>query len=534
MNRRKFVAGLGAATVTAGGIAPPGTASPLTASATGDPGQTRIEADFDPVERSIAELELAQARGAVSAEALTSIYLRRIEQFDRRGPMLRSVLAVNPDAVAAARELDRERAQRRLRGPLHGIPILLKDNIETADPMPTTAGSLALVGARHTQDSPLAARLRAAGAVILGKANLSEWANFRSTHSCSGWSGVGGQTRCPYQPARNPSGSSAGPAAAASASLCAAAVGTETDGSILAPASINGLVGLKPTVGLVSSAGIVPISSRQDTAGPMTRSVADAALLLSVMAAPRADWPGARWPLEPAARGLKLGVMQSPPSTHPLVERESQQWFRMLESEGFTLVAVPMPKEWPSLSDLELEVLLYDFKAELNAYLARLGATVPVRTLADLIEFNRAHAATEMPYFGQELFEQSEACGPRDSPAYRKALHHLLDLADTSGLAALFSRYGVDALIASGNGPAELIDHVWGDRFEDSGGWPPMCSAAAIAGYPSLTVPAAMIEGLPVGIALVGRRLQENTLLRIGLRVEQVMKGRRPPTLTVF
>ncbi|HVS77825.1 MAG TPA: amidase, partial [Steroidobacteraceae bacterium] len=526
MNRRKFVASLGAATVTAGAMAPPATASPLSVSEASDRGG-RGASDFDPVERSIADLQAAQARGAVSAESLTSIYLRRIEQLDRRGPMLGSVLAVNPDALAAARGLDRERAQGRLRGPLHGIPMLLKDNIETRDPLPTTAGSLALAGARHSQDSPVAARLRAAGAVILGKANLSEWANFRSTRSCSGWSAVGGQTRCPYQPARNPSGSSAGPAAAASASLCAAAIGTETDGSVLAPASINGLVGLKPTVGLVSSAGIVPISSRQDTAGPMTRSVADAALLLSVMAPARPDWEGVRLPLEPAPRGLKLGVMRPPPSTHPLVERESQQWLKLLEREGFTLVDVPMPRQWPELGDLELEVLLYDFKAEIDAYLARLGGAVPVRTLADLIEFNRAHAHAEMPYFGQELFEQAQACGPRSSPVYRKALRRLLDAADTHGLAAIFSRHQIDALVAPGNGPAELIDHVWGDRFEDSGGWPPMCSAAAVAGYPSLTVPAGMVDGLPVGIAFVARRLAESTLLRIGLRFEQAMQGRR-------
>lgn len=531
MNRRKFFSGLGAAALAAGAAPTPGVAAPIHM-AEADDTPRRAASDFDPVERSIADLQSAQARGAASAESLTSSYLERIAQLNRKGPQLGAVLAVNPAALGLARELDRERAHGKLRGPLHGIPVLLKDNIETRDPLPTTAGSLALLGARHSQDSPMAARMRAAGAVILGKANLSEWANFRSTRSCSGWSAVGGQTRCPYNPARNPSGSSAGPASAASANLCAAAVGTETDGSVLAPASINGLVGLKPTVGLVSSAGIVPISSRQDTAGPMTRSVADAALLLSAMAEPRRDWDGVRLPLEPAPKGLRLGVMRSPPSTHPLVERESQEWFKLLQREGFTLVDVPTPPQWPSLWDLELEVLLYDFKADLNAYLARLDDTVPVHTLADLIEFNRTHAAAEMPYFGQEIFEQSQACGSRNSPVYRKALHRLLDVADTNGLAAIFTRYRVDALVASGNGPAELIDHVWGDRYENSGGWPPMCSAAAIAGYPSLTVPAGMVDGLPVGIQFVARRLAEDTLLRIGQRFELAMQGRRQPILT--
>lgn len=531
MDRRKFVTGLGAAAAAAGAIPASADASASLRSKGADDAPTRGRSEFDPVERSIAELQDAQAQGAATSELLTSAYLQRIERLNRKGPRLGAVLAVNPDAVHIARDLDRERTQGKIRGPLHGIPILLKDNIETRDPLPTTAGSLALVSARHSQDSPMAARLRAAGAVFIGKANLSEWANFRSTRSTSGWSGVGGQTRCPYNPARNPSGSSSGPGSAVSANLCAAAIGTETDGSVLAPASINGLVGMKPTVGLVSSEGIVPISSRQDTAGPMTRSVADAAMMLAVMAAPRPDWSGVRLPLEPVPKGLKLGVMQSPPSTHPQVARQSQQWLELLRREGFTLVDIPTPSQWPSLWDLELEVLLYDFKADLNAYLARLHGTVPVHTLADLIAFNREHATAEMPYFGQELFEQSQARGSRDSPEYRQALHRLLDAADTKGLAAIFYHHRIDALVASGNGPAELIDHVWGDRYENSGGWPPMCSAAAIAGYPSLTVPAGMVDGLPVGIQFVARRLEEDTLLRIGLSFERAMKGRRQPLL---
>lgn len=528
MNRRGFVETLGALALAAGSNAAtavkmsPGLAEEL-------PSRARSE-EFDPVERTIAELSRAQADGHASAESLIQSYLQRIDRYDRQGPKLGAVLAVNPDAVAAARALDTARRAGKVLGPLHGIPILLKDNIETRDPLPTTAGSLALASARHSQDAPVAARLRAAGAVVLGKANLSEWANFRSSRAVSGWSAVGGQTRCPYDPTRNPSGSSAGPAAGAAANLCAAAVGSETDGSVLAPASINGLVGLKPTVGLVSSVGVIPITSRQDTTGPLTRSVADAALLLSVMAEPTAQWDGVA-SLESLPAGLRLGVLPPPASTHPQVLKQAQDWFKLLQREGFTLVDVPSPSGWSTLLEDEGEVLLYDFKADLNAYLARFNGRLPVRTLADLIEFNIAHAAAEMPFFGQEVFEQSQACGPRTSPAYEKALRHIIEVADTNGLSAIFAKYQVDALVASGNGPAELIDQVWGDQYENSGGWPPMCSAAAVAGYPSLTVPAGFVAGLPVGIHFVGPRFRDGRLLQIGRRFEQARTARQPPKL---
>ncbi|MFZ1904695.1 MAG: amidase [Steroidobacteraceae bacterium] len=514
MNRRKFLGALGAAGIAAGGK--------VSATPSG--------ADFDPSEKTIAELSRAQAQGTLSAEALTRSYLGRIERYDRRGPKLGAVLAVNPDALRAARALDAERRAGRLRGPLHGIPLLIKDNIETLDPMPTTAGSLALATARHSADAPMAARLRAAGAVVLGKANLSEWANARSSRSVSGWSGVGGQTRCPYDPTRNPSGSSAGPAAGTAANLCAAAIGTETDGSILAPASINGLVGLKPTVGLVSSAGVVPITTRQDTTGPMTRTVADAALLLAVMAQPAVRWDGIA-ALESAPHGLKLGVLPPPASTHPEVLKQSREWLKLLENEGCTLVDLPSPPGWSTLQEDEYEPALYEFKADLNAYLARFNGTLPVRTLADLIRFNEQHAAAEMPFFGQELFVQAEAYGPLTTEAYRKGLRHILEVADTRGLSALFARYQVDALVAPGNGPAELIDHVWGDRFENSGGWPTMCSAAAVVGWPSLTVPAGFVMGLPVGIHFVAPRFKEGRLLQIGRSFERARQARRPPNL---
>lgn len=508
MDRRRFVQLLGAATVT---------------SRAGEP-------SFDPVGKSIAELQRAQAAGLFSAESLTRAYLQRVDLYDRQGPKLGAVLATNPEALTVARSLDAERRAGKLRGPLHGIPLLLKDNIETLDPLPTTAGSLALASARHSVDAPMAARLRAAGAIVLGKANLSEWANFRSLHSISGWSGVGGQTRCPYDPRRNPSGSSSGPAVGTAADLCAASVGSETDGSILAPASLNGLVGLKPTVGLVSAAGVVPIASRQDTTGPMTRSVADAALMLSVMAQPGVRWDGVA-SLDNVPRGTKLGVLPPPDSTHPQVLAQRDDWLKLLQTEGFTLVDVQPPSGWDKLSDDELDVLLYDFKAEINAYLARFQGKLPVRTLADLIRFNLQHAAQEMPLFGQELFEQAEAKGPRSEPAYQKALAHILRAADRDGLAMVFEKYGVAALVASGNGPAELIDPVWGDRFENSGGWPPMCSAAAVAGYPSLTVPAGLVSGLPVGIHFVAPKFREGSLLRIGRVFERARGARRAPRL---
>jgi amidase len=519
MNRRDFLESVSALTLAAAGTAAAETAAGLSGSG------------FDPTEKSIAELSRAQAEGHVSAEGLTRSYLARIDQYDRKGPRLGAVLALNPEALSAARALDAARRAGKLQGPLHGIPMLLKDNIETRDPLPTTAGSLALASARHSEDAPMAARLRAAGCIVIGKANLTEWANFRSTRSVSGWSGVGGQTLCPYNLRRNPSGSSAGPAAGTTANLCAAAIGSETDGSILAPASINGLVGLKPTVGLVSGVGVVPITARQDITGPMTRTVADAALLMAVIAQPGVQWDGIQ-PLEQMPKGLRLGVLAAPSSAHPEVVRQSQDWLKLLEHEGFSLVDVAPPPAWATVwDDAEIEVLLYDFKADLNAYLARFKGALAVRTLADIIEFNKQHAAQEMPIFGQELFEQAEARGPRTSPAYLQALHHLEDVADTSGLAAVFAKYKVDALVAPGNGPAELIDDVWGDRYENSGGWPTMCSAAAVAGYPSLTVPAGFVDGLPVGIHFVAPRFREGRLLQIGRAFERARNARRPPQL---
>lgn len=503
-----------------------GSASLVDPISSGQPAQAR---DFDPTERSLAELAAAQARGDATAESLVQSYLKRIADLDRSGPRLGAVLALNPDVLSIARSLDAERRQGKLRGPLHGMPLLLKDNIESLDPPPTTAGSLALATARHIEDAPVIARLRAAGAIVLGKANLTEWANVRSPHSISGWSAIGGQTHNAYDVRRDPSGSSSGSAVGTAASLCAAAIGTETDASILAPASINGVVGMKPTAGLVSNLGVVPISHRQDTVGPLARGVADAALLLSVMARPSMRWDAAM-PLEDGFPSrFRVGVLPPAPSAHPEVIKQSQDWFKLLQHEGAELVDVPPPIAWEEMPAMELEVLLFECKASINEYLARLAGASPVRSLADLIAFNMRHASEEMPFFGQEYLEQAQALGPLTSAAYRDGLRNLLHASDAAGLASIFARLKVDVLAAAGNGPAELIDPVWGDRYETSGGWPAMASAAAVAGYPSLTVPAGFVASLPVGIAFVAPRFRDGMLLRVGRTFERAMTARRPP-----
>jgi amidase len=488
---------------------------------------------FDPTEQSIASLQRALLSGAVTSEALTAAYLARIARFDHHGPEYRSVLALNPAALTAARALDFERKSNRLRGPLHGIPILLKDNIETQDPVATTAGSLALARSLRPADAPLAARLRAAGAVLLGKANLSEWANFRSTRSSSGWSGIGGQARNAYARDRNPSGSSAGSAVAAAASFCAAAVGTETNGSILSPASLNGLVGLKPTVGLVSGKGVVPISPRQDTAGPMCRGVADAAVLAAVMAERPLGFGAHGTDLEAfRLRGVRIGAMPMPKAAHPDTARLFADARAALEHEGAVVVDLKNPPAFDELDEPEFEALLFEFKAAINDYLATLDRSqVEAKTLADLIAFNQAHANEELVVFGQEIFEMAQAHGPLSDPAYLKAAAILQRAADTEGLAALLAQQGVEVLLAPSNGPAELIDHVWGDRR--GGGWSQIAGAAAMAGYPSLTVPAGLVSELPVGITLVGKRNQDGLLLQVARAFERATQARVPPHLTV-
>lgn len=520
MDRRQFLISTGAVSL-AGAATEFAAAAPTLAA----------DVDYDPTERSFAELAAAMRSGRTTSAGLTAAYLARIALFDANGPRHRAVLSLDPGALAAARRLDAERAAGHVRGPLHGLPILIKDNVETRGPLPTTAGSLALAHSRRPADAPLVARLRAAGAVVLGKTNLSEWANFRSTHSSSGWSGLGGQTGNAYDPSRNPSGSSAGSAVAAAASFCAGAIGTETNGSILSPSSLNGLVGLKPTVGLVSGRGIVPISHRQDTAGPMCRTVADAAALAAAMAGRPLGYGAYGTDLEGfRLRGVHLGAMPVPKSAHPKTADLYRTARAALRGEGAVIADLTPPKALEETDEAEFEALLYEFKEAIAAYLATLDPhQVPSRNLADLIAFNRAHANEELIVFDQDIFEMAEERGPLSDPKYRNALATLERGADREGLAALFATGRADVLIAPSNGPADRIDEVWGDR--EGGGWPSIASAAAIAGYPSLTVPAGRVCGLPVGLTLVGRRNQDGLLLQVAHAFERATRARVAPQL---
>ncbi|WP_280152184.1 amidase [Piscinibacter sp. XHJ-5] len=489
---------------------------------------------FPWLEASVAQLQEAMQRGATSARSLTAAYLERIRMLDRSGPQLRSVIELNPDALAIAAALDDERRARRVRGPLHGIPLLLKDNIATADRMSTSAGSLVLQGVRPPRDAHLVARLRDAGAVILGKTNLSEWANIRSTRSTSGWSARGGLTRNPYALDRNTSGSSSGSAAAIAANLAAIAVGTETDGSIVSPSSINGLVGLKPTVGLVSRDGIVPISHTQDTAGPMTRCVADAAALLSAIAGPdprdaataRAERVDYTRSLD-ARRlaGARLGVVRNQFGGNDRVSAVIDASLAMLKAQGAVLVDPVELKNTEKYGDAELEVLLFELKAGLARYLAEFARDAPVRTLADVIAWNEQHRAQEMPWFGQELFERAQAKGGLDSKEYLDALAACARYSRAEGIDAVLAEHKLDALVAPTGGPAWLTDPINGDHYGGSFSTP-----AAVAGYPHLTVPAGFVHGLPVGLSFVGPPYSEPLLIGLGYAFEQATRARRPPS----
>ena len=485
-------------------------------------------------EVGLDELQARMASGAETSRSITQKYLDRIAQRDGR---LRSVLETNPEALAQAEALDRERKAGKVRGPLHGIPVLVKDNIATRDRMHTTAGSLALMDATVPADAFLVGRLREAGAVLLGKTQLSEWANFRSTHSSSGWSGRGGQCRNAYALDRSPSGSSSGSGVAVSASLCAIAVGTETDGSIVSPAAASALVGVKPTVGLVSRGGIVPISHSQDTAGPMARSVRDAALLLEVLAArdpadAASAAKGARFDVRysgaldrGALKGARIGVARTKYfGYHPATDALAEKALELLKAEGAVLVDPANIATAGKIDDPELEVLLYEFKADLEAYLSKLGGTGP-RTMKALIEWNQAHADAEMPLFGQELFIDAEKKGPLTSPAYRKARDACVRLSRKEGIDATMSKHRLDAIVAPTQGPAWLIDWVNGDY--SSGG----CSTApAVSGYPHVTVPMGQVRGLPVGLSFFGRAWSEARLLALAYGYEQASHARKPPT----
>ena len=486
---------------------------------------------FEHHEATIAGLQASMDSGELTARALTQAYLERIDALDRQ---LGSVLETNPDALEAAGALDAERRSSRSRGPLHGIPVLIKDNIDTAGRMRTSAGSFALGEVTPPRDAFLVGRLRDAGAVILGKANLSEWANFRSTRASSGWSARGGQCRNPYAPDRSPCGSSSGSGVAVSANLCAVAVGTETDGSIVCPSAVNGIVGVKPTVGLVSRSGVVPISHTQDTPGPMARTVADAAALLSALAGRDDADPatgGARVEDDYASfvdadglRGARIGVARHLAGFNDRVDRLFDDALDAMRGLGAELAD---PIEIPHVAELEepeLEVLSYEFKADLEAYLQGLGPSQRYRTLDDLIDFNREHAEVEMPYFGQEHFEKAAEKGPLTDPAYLEALARCRRLSRDEGLDAVMDEHVLDAVVAPSNAPAWLIDHANGDHYVGGNSTP-----AAVAGYPNVTVPMGSAFDLPIGISFMGRPWSEGLLIRLASAFEHAMDARRAP-----
>ena len=510
MNRREVLKTIGLAAVTA---------------STG-----RAQA-IDLEEITVDAIQNGFKSGRFTAKTLTETFLARIDSIDRKGPALNAIIELNPDALKIAATLDAERKAKGIRGPLHGVPVLVKDNIDTSN-MSTTAGSLALVGAPQPKDAFIVTRLRAAGAVILGKTNLSEWANFRGQHSTSGWSGRGGQTRNPYALDRNTSGSSSGSGAAAAASLCAIAVGTETDGSIVSPASVNGLVGIKPTVGLISRSGIIPISASQDTAGPMARTVRDAVLLLNALAGEDSADLITRAPDERSRdysgfldanglRGARLGIVRRYFGFQAEVDKLMEQSIAAMKRQGAVIVD---PVEIPSdaqISGPEMEVLLYEFKAGLNSYLKGRGST---ETLSNLIAFNQKNAARELQHFGQELFLQAEKKGPLTDLAYLKARAECTRLTRTQGIDAVCAKNKLQALVAPTSCLAWLTDYVNGDSV--TGG----CSTpAAVAGYPHITVPAGLVQGLPAGISFFGPAWSEPALIKIAYAFEQATKARRKP-----
>ena len=498
-------------------------------------------ASFPLEEATIPELREGMESGEYTARSITQTYLDRIEAIDQSGPTLRSIIEVNPDALDIADQLDEERKQGQLRGPLHGIPVLLKDNIDTDDQMETTAGSLALMGVPVAQDAWVTQRLREAGAVILGKTNLSEWANFRSERSSSGWSGRGGQTKNPYVLDRNPCGSSAGSGVAVSANLCAVAIGTETNGSIVCPSTTNGIVGIKPTVGLVGRSGIIPISHTQDTAGPMARTVTDAAIVLGTLtgtdprdavtkeSAGKASPDYTQFLQKEGLRGARLGIARQHMGFHETVDELMEAALDAMREQGAEVVDVDELIPDGAVGNAEYQVLLYEFKEDLNQYLAtRSGVTRgggdSLRTLRDLVAFNEAHAAEEMPYFRQEIMVQAEAKGGLDEPDYREALAKIRRLSRDEGIDKVLRDQQLDAILAPTGGPAWPTDLVTGDHF--LGG---SSSPAAMAGYPNITVPMGFVHGLPVGISFFAGAYAEPTLIKLAYAYEQATQHRRAP-----
>ena len=491
---------------------------------------------FELDEASISDLQDGMRSGKYTARSLAEKYLERIEAVDKHGPGVNSVIEINPEALAIADAMDKERKAAKLRGPLHGIPILIKDNIDTADKMMTTAGSLALVGSKPPQDAAIVQNLRAAGAVLLGKTNLSEWANIRSSHSTSGWSGRGGLTLNPCALDRNPCGSSSGSGAAVAANLCAAAIGTETDGSIVCPAGANGIVGIKPTLGLASRTGIIPIAHSQDTPGPMARTVRDAAILLGALAGVDRSDPATlasqgkiqadytRF-LDPhGLKGARIGVARKYFGFSEDVDALMDSLLEEMKKQGAILIDPADLETFGKFDESEMVVLQYELKADLNAYLARLGPAAPVHTLKQVIEFNDKNKDREMPYFGQDIFLKAEAKGPLSDTPYLDALHNDEEMARIKGIDALMDKHQLDAIVAPTAGPAWLTDLLNGDHVVGGSS-----NAAAVAGYPNINVPAGFIHGMPVGISFFGRAWSEPTLIKLAYSFEQATRARKPP-----
>jgi amidase len=491
---------------------------------------------FELDEITIGELQDAMKSGKFSARAIAEKYLERIAAIDKSGPMVNSVIETNPDALEIAEALDKERKEKGARGPLHGIPILIKDNIATADRMQTTAGSLALIGSKPPADAFIVQKLREAGAVILGKTNLSEWANIRSNHSISGWSGRGGQTKNPYALDRNPCGSSSGTGAGISANLAAIGIGTETDGSIVCPSSANGLAGIKPTVGLVSRSRIIPISHTQDTAGPMCRTVRDAAILLGAMtgvdpddkatasSAVKSFTDYTKFLDAGGLKGARIGVLRKAFGFNPAVDKLMEDALEAMKKQGATLVDPVEFETSGKFGETEFLGFMYELKADLNAYLAWLGPNAPVKTLKEIIEFNDKNAAKEMPYFGQENFVKAEEKGPLTTKEYVDAIAKNHELAGKEGIDATMDKHKLDAIVAPTGGPAWLTDIVNGDSF--GGG---SSEFAAVAGYPNVNVVTGFCYGLPVGISFFGRAWSEPVLIRLAYAFEQATKFRKAP-----
>lgn len=532
MNRRDFLqTSIAAAAISV--------ASPLPSSMLAEAPETRgiaTSAPFELEEMTVADLQRDIGSGKLTSRSIAEKYLARIADIDKRGPAINSVIELNPDALAIADQLDRERKAGHLRGPLHGIPVLIKDNIDTADRMTTTAGSLALAGLIAPRDSFVAQRLRTAGAVILGKTNLSEWANFRSAHSTSGWSGRGGQTRSPYALDRNPCGSSSGSAVAVAANLCSIAVGTETDGSIVCPSSANSIVGIKPTLGLISRAGIIPIAHSQDTAGPMARTVTDAVLLLNALAgvdtrdAATRDSAGKARPdytqfLDAnGLRGARIGVARKFFGFNDAVDKLINESIEVMKRQGATIIDPADVPTTGKFDDSELVVLLYEFKADLNKYLAGLGPGAPVHSMKEVIEFNDRHRDREMPYFGQDIMLKAEEKGPLTSKEYLDALAKDHRMSRTEGIDAVMGKNRLDALVAPTAGPPWTNDLVNGDHTTGGSSTP-----AAVAGYPNINVPAGYVFGLPVGISFFGRAYSEPALIKLAYSFEQATRLRKAP-----